>query len=121
MRISDWSSDVCSSDLHPVSTARRCLFCGIFRGSGTATQRKRAMTAARYNVRVPAALDQALHKVAEQEGLTAYALLQRIVKAGIAARTKPRAADAEARELIAGVASLAVRLADIEQIGRAPV
>ncbi|WP_447953183.1 hypothetical protein [Sphingopyxis chilensis] len=74
------------------------------------------MTAARYNVRVPAALDQALHKLAEQEGLTAYALLQRIVKAGIAARTKPRAADAEARELIAEVASMAVRLADIEHM-----
>ncbi|AVA14693.1 hypothetical protein [Sphingopyxis sp. MG] len=74
------------------------------------------MTAARYNVRVPAALDQALHRLAELEGLTAYAMLQRIVKAGIDARTNPRAADAEARELIAEVASMGVRLADIEHM-----
>lgn len=72
------------------------------------------MTLARHNVRLTAALEKALRELAEQQGVTPYAMLQRSVKAGIAAQTKPSYDENEARELVAEIASISTRLTEIE-------
>ena len=74
------------------------------------------MTLARHNVRLTAALEKALRTLAEQQGMTPYAMLQRSVKAGIAAQLNPPVADGGSRELVAEVASISTRLADVERM-----
>ncbi len=74
------------------------------------------MTLARHNIRLTATLEKALHTLAEQQGITPYAMLQRSVEAGIAAQLNPPAADDGSRELIAEVASMSTRLADVERL-----
>lgn len=74
------------------------------------------MTLARHNVRLPAAIDKALRKLAQEHGVTPYAMLQRSVKEGIAALTIPATDDSERRELVAEVASMSVRLSDLERM-----
>lgn len=74
------------------------------------------MTLARHNIRLPSALEKALRTLAEQHGLTPYAMLQRSVRAGIAAQLNPPASDAAWRELVAEVASISTRLADVERM-----
>ncbi|MBL9071419.1 MAG: hypothetical protein JNM03_15660 [Sphingopyxis sp.] len=74
------------------------------------------MTLARHNIRLPAAIEKALHTLAEQQGISPYAMLQRSVEAGIAAQLNPPVADDGSRELIVEVASISTRLADIERL-----
>lgn len=74
------------------------------------------MKSVQYTVRVPMALDKALRKLAEQNGMTRYAMLQRSAKAGIDALTMPATDGSERRELIAEVASMSVRLSDLERM-----
>ncbi|HET6523549.1 hypothetical protein [Sphingopyxis sp.] len=74
------------------------------------------MKAVQYSVRLPMALDGALRKLAEQQDMTPYAMLQRSVKAGIAAETQSPLADTNGRELITEVASIGTRLADLERL-----
>ena len=74
------------------------------------------MTLARHNVRLTATLEKALRTLAEQQGVTPYAMLQRSVKAGIAAQLSPPIADGGSRELVAEVASISTRLIDVERI-----
>jgi hypothetical protein len=74
------------------------------------------MTLARHNVRLPAATDKALRKLAQEHGVTPYAMLQRSVKAGIAAQTMPATDDSQSRELVAEVVSMSVRLSDLERM-----
>lgn len=74
------------------------------------------MTLARHNVRLTATLEKALHTLAQQQGVTPYAMLQRSVKAGIAAQLNPPVADDGSRELLAEVASISTRLADVERM-----
>ncbi|AOF98745.1 hypothetical protein BSY18_4005 (plasmid) [Blastomonas sp. RAC04] len=74
------------------------------------------MTLARHNVRLPAALEKALRKLAHEQGVTPYAMLQRSVQAGIAAQTMSNTGDSLSRELVAEVASMSARLADLERI-----
>lgn len=72
------------------------------------------MTLARHNVRLTVALEKALRKLADQQGVTPYAMLQRSVRAGIAAQAKLSSHENEAGELVAEIASISTRLADIE-------
>lgn len=74
------------------------------------------MTLARHNVRLTATLEKALRALAEQQGMTPYAMLQRSVKAGIAAQSNPPVVDGGSRELVAEVASISTRLADVERM-----
>lgn len=74
------------------------------------------MTLARHNVRLTATLEKALRTLAEQQGMTPYAMLQRSVKAGIAAQLNPPVVDGGSRELVAEVASISTRLADVERM-----
>ena len=74
------------------------------------------MTLARHNIRLTAMLEKALHTLAEQQGITPYAMLQRSVEAGIAAQLNPPVADDGSRELVAEVASMSTRLADVERL-----
>jgi len=74
------------------------------------------MTLARHNVRLTAALEKALRILADQQGVTPYAMLQRSVEAGLAAQLKPPVADDGSRELVAEVVSISTRLADVERL-----
>jgi hypothetical protein len=74
------------------------------------------MKAVQYTVRVPAAVDKAMQKLAAQQNVTPYEMLQRSVKAGIAAQLNPPVADDGSRELLAEVASISTRLADVERM-----
>ena len=58
------------------------------------------MKAVQYTVRVPAAVDNAMHKLAAQQNVTPYEMLQRCVKAGVAALTNPPTHGANDRELV---------------------
>jgi predicted transcriptional regulator len=74
------------------------------------------MKAVHLSIRLPAALDKAIRTLAEQHRITPYAMLQRSVKAGIAAQTNPPTSDSGSRELVAEVASISTRLADVERM-----
>jgi len=74
------------------------------------------MTLARHNIRLSAAIEKALRKLAEEQGVTPYAMLQLSVRAGIAAQSVPTKDATETRELVAEVASMSAQLADIERV-----
>ena len=74
------------------------------------------MTLARYNIRLPAALDKSLRTLAEREGISAYATLQRCVKAGIAAQANPPTRDVEFGEIVTELASVSTRMVDVERM-----
>lgn len=74
------------------------------------------MTLARYNIRLPVGLDEALRKLAEQQGISVYAMLQRSVKAGIAAQADLSSPDASSREIVAELASVSTRMVDVERM-----
>jgi hypothetical protein len=74
------------------------------------------MRPVQHTVRLPASLDKALRALAERDGTSVYALLQRSVKAGVAALANPPARDTSGRELIAELASLSTRMVDAERM-----
>jgi len=74
------------------------------------------MKAVQYTVRVPAAVDKAMQKLAAQQNVTPYEMLQRCVKAGVAALTNPVTHGANDRELVAELASLSTRIVDFERM-----
>lgn len=74
------------------------------------------MKAVHHSIRLPAGLDKTLRKLAEQQGETVYAMLQRSVKAGVAGQTNPSVSSASDRELVAELASVSTRLADVERM-----
>ena len=74
------------------------------------------MKAVQYTVRVPAAVDKAMQKLAAQQNVTPYEMLQRCVKAGVAALTNPPAHGASDRELVAELASVSTRIVDFERM-----
>lgn len=73
------------------------------------------MKAVHHSVRLSAALDKTLRTLATQHKMTVYAMLQRSVKAGIAAQAGPAESHDNEKELLAEVASVCTRLADVEQ------
>ncbi|ASR50242.1 hypothetical protein [Blastomonas fulva] len=74
------------------------------------------MKPVQYTVRLPATLNKALRKLAEQQGITPYAALRRSVVAGINAQANAPNPDAEIREMVAEVAAMGARLADLERM-----
>jgi len=74
------------------------------------------MKQVQHTVRVPAAVDKALRKLAEQRGVTNYAMLQRSLQVGVAAQTSEPTASAVDREFLAEVASISTRLEEIERL-----
>jgi hypothetical protein len=69
-----------------------------------------------HSVRLPVALDKALRTLAERQGVSVYAMLQRSVKAGIAAQTTPPPRDTATREIVAELASVSTRMVDVERM-----
>lgn len=74
------------------------------------------MKTTQYTVRVPVAVDEAMQKLAAQQNVTSYEMLQRCVKAGIESQTNLPTSDSGSRELVAEVASISICLADMERI-----
>lgn len=74
------------------------------------------MKLVRHTVRLPVSLDKALRTLAERQGVSAYAMLQRSVRAGVAALAEPTARNAVSGELVAELASVGTRMADVEQM-----
>lgn len=69
-----------------------------------------------HSVRLPVALDKALRTLAERQGISVYAMLQRSVKAGIAAQATPPERDTASREIVAELASVSTRMVDVERM-----
>jgi hypothetical protein len=74
------------------------------------------MRPVQYTVRLPVSHDKALRALAERHGMSAYAVLQRSVKAGIAALSNPPTSDIGNRELVAELASVSTRLVGVERM-----
>lgn len=74
------------------------------------------MKPVQYTVRLPVSLDKAVRALAERHGLSAYAVLQRSVKAGIATLSNPPTPDTGNRELVAELASVSTRIVDVERM-----
>ena len=69
-----------------------------------------------HSIRLPVSHDKALRALAERHGMSSYAVLQRSVKAGIAALSNPPATDSGHRELVAELASIGTRIVDVERM-----
>lgn len=69
-----------------------------------------------HSVRLSVALDKALRTLADRHGVSAYAMLQRSVEAGIATFINPSTPDIANRELIAELASVSTRMVDVERM-----
>ena len=74
------------------------------------------MKPVQHTVRLPVSLDRALNTLAERHNISVYAMLQRSVKAGIAAQANPPARDTGNREMLAELASVSLRLVDVERM-----
>src|SRR3546814_16754311 len=74
------------------------------------------MKAVQYTVRLPAAVDKALQKLAEQQNVTPYEMLQRCVKDGVDALTTPTSHGANDRELVAELAAVSPRVAHVARM-----
>ncbi len=73
------------------------------------------MTLARHNIRLTATLDKTLRKLAAEQGVTPYAMLQRSVRAGIAAQAKAPDPAVVLQEILIELATLGSRLAETER------
>src|SRR3546814_17838857 len=82
----------------------------IFGDSGSLSRWRRALRLVRHTVRLPVSLDKALRSLAEQQGISVYALLQRSVKAGLAPLADPPAPSTATQEHFAELASFSPRL-----------
>ncbi|NMN06463.1 MULTISPECIES: hypothetical protein [unclassified Novosphingobium] len=74
------------------------------------------MRPVQHTVRVPIALDKALRTLAERDGTSVYAQLQRCVKAGAATLAKPAAQDTSGRDIVLELASVGTRLTAAERL-----
>ena len=74
------------------------------------------MKTVQHSIRLPAALDTALRALADREGKTVYAMLRRCVKKGIDGQVNPTVSSSDDHELVAEVASMSTRLADVERL-----
>lgn len=77
---------------------------------------KQVMKLVRHTVRLPVPLDTALRALAGRQGLSPYAMLQRCVKAGVAALANPPDHGLASGELVTELVSVGTRIADIEHI-----
>lgn len=69
-----------------------------------------------HSVRLAVPLDKALRALAERHGVSVYAMLQRSVKAGVAALASPPGRDTAPQEIIAELASIGTRIVDVERM-----
>lgn len=69
-----------------------------------------------HSVRLPIAVDKALRTLAERQKISVYAMLQRSVKAGIAAQINPPTRDTSNQEMLAELASVSTRMVDVERM-----
>ena len=74
------------------------------------------MKTVQHSIRLPATLDTALRVLADRQGKTVYAMLRRCVKTGIDGQENSIVSSSGHRELIAEVASMSTRLADVERM-----
>lgn len=74
------------------------------------------MKPVQYTVRLPVSLDKALRALAERHRISAYAMLQRSVKAGVAALANPPAQDNAPRQIVAELVSVGARVVDVERM-----
>lgn len=74
------------------------------------------MKPVQHTVRLPVSLDKALNALAQRQGVSVYAMLQRSVKAGIAAQATPPTRDINTREIVAELASVSTRMVDVERM-----
>lgn len=74
------------------------------------------MKPVQYTVRLPVSLDKALRALAERHRISVYAMLQRSVKAGVAALVNPPAPDNAPREIVAELVSVGARIVDVERM-----
>lgn len=74
------------------------------------------MKPVQHTVRLPVSLDKALNALAQRQGISVYAMLQRSVKAGIAAQANPLVRDTGNREIVTELASVSTRLVDVERM-----
>ncbi|PKP95597.1 MAG: hypothetical protein CVT75_01255 [Alphaproteobacteria bacterium HGW-Alphaproteobacteria-14] len=74
------------------------------------------MKPVQHTVRLPVALDKVLNALAERQGISVYAMLQRSVKAGIAAQANPPARDNGNREIVTELTSVSTRMVDVERM-----
>lgn len=74
------------------------------------------MKPVQHTVRLPVSLDKALNTLAERQGVSVYSMLQRSVKAGIAAQANPPMRDSGNREIITELASVSTRMVDVERM-----
>ena len=65
---------------------------------------------------LPVSLDKALRALAERHGVSVYAMLQRSVKAGVAALANPSVRDTGNHELAAELVSIGIRIVDVERM-----
>src|SRR3546814_16248630 len=88
----------------------------IFGDSGSLSRWRRALRLVRHTVRLPVSLDKELRSLAEQQGISVYAMLQRSVKAGVATLADPPAPSTATQELVAELASVSTRIVDVERM-----
>ena len=69
-----------------------------------------------HSVRLPIAVDKALRTLAGRQKISVYAMLQRSVKAGIAAQINPPTRDTSSQEMLAELASVSTRMVDVERM-----
>ena len=74
------------------------------------------MTYRQHSVRLPLALDKALRQAAQNRQVTAYALLQQCVRAGIASLSGEQAAPQFTAEIGQEIGALSARLAHVERL-----
>ncbi|GGO89766.1 hypothetical protein [Stakelama pacifica] len=74
------------------------------------------MKQAHHSIRLSQPLDRVLRNLAERHGVGHYAMLQRCVKAGLAALTDAPDPDAGNRELVTELAALSVRMTEVERL-----
>jgi hypothetical protein len=74
------------------------------------------MKLVRHTVRLSVSVDKALRTLAERQKISVYSMLQRSVKAGIAAQANPPARDTDSREIVTELASVSTRMVDVERM-----
>lgn len=74
------------------------------------------MKPVQHTVRLPIALDKTLKALAERHNISVYQMLQRSVKAGVTALSKPPLRDTTSQDIISEVASIATRIVDVERM-----
>lgn len=74
------------------------------------------MKPVQHTIRLPLSLDKAVKVLAERQGVSVYAVLQRSVKAGVAALANPLPPDNSSRDIVTELASVSTRIVDVERM-----